>query len=513
MARQPIVGGDNNAWGTVLDQYLSVSLNTDGTLNPAAWNPMTTPGDLITGGTSGVATRLPVGSNGQVLSVSGTTLTWSNSLSNPMTTKGDIIVGGTSGATTRLPIGTPGQFLGISGGTPTWALPSTAFALVQPSGDSTGATDTAAINAALANTGLVQLTADTYFINAPLVIPGNTLLAGAVPTTYSGDNVQGAWTGTMISPTATFNKGSYTFPAAVFLGDGHGTAGFEGPGIQDLLINGTNGPTGLAGLVAYGPVQAITVRRMGVWRAKADGIGIYTSGSGKPDGGAFDTIIIQSCNSGNGMVMDGADMDVAAVHSQGNGLDGFVITHANNTFRGCRSDHNNNGYTTGTSATGAVFNTIKLIGCSTQGNNFNGLNVTTGESTGVSLTAPVICSGCSFQGDGANGGSGGGGYAGVAASGTTVVILNGCTVTVDTTDASGGSPQYAIATAAAGSSNGTPQLVQVMGGIYGSLHTGAGTPQVNDAGPAQLLSYSFHGYSGGALSTGSTIALFQKNPL
>ena len=32
MARLPQIGGDNNEWGNVLNTYLSVSLNTDGTL-------------------------------------------------------------------------------------------------------------------------------------------------------------------------------------------------------------------------------------------------------------------------------------------------------------------------------------------------------------------------------------------------------------------------------------------------------------------------------------------------
>jgi len=36
MARLPSVGGDNDAWGTVLNEYLSVSLDTDGTIKSAA---------------------------------------------------------------------------------------------------------------------------------------------------------------------------------------------------------------------------------------------------------------------------------------------------------------------------------------------------------------------------------------------------------------------------------------------------------------------------------------------
>lgn len=35
MARLPVVGGDNNSWGTLLNDYLGISHNTDGTLVPA----------------------------------------------------------------------------------------------------------------------------------------------------------------------------------------------------------------------------------------------------------------------------------------------------------------------------------------------------------------------------------------------------------------------------------------------------------------------------------------------
>jgi hypothetical protein len=44
---------------------------------------------------------------------------------NPMTTFGDLIVGSTLGAPTRLPIGTNGYVLTVSGGTATWAAPVT----------------------------------------------------------------------------------------------------------------------------------------------------------------------------------------------------------------------------------------------------------------------------------------------------------------------------------------------------------------------------------------------------
>lgn len=36
MARLPTVGGDNDDWGNVLNEYLSVSLNSDGTLKESS---------------------------------------------------------------------------------------------------------------------------------------------------------------------------------------------------------------------------------------------------------------------------------------------------------------------------------------------------------------------------------------------------------------------------------------------------------------------------------------------
>jgi hypothetical protein len=38
MARLPVPGSDNDDWGTVLNDYLRVSLNADGTLKTSAVN-------------------------------------------------------------------------------------------------------------------------------------------------------------------------------------------------------------------------------------------------------------------------------------------------------------------------------------------------------------------------------------------------------------------------------------------------------------------------------------------
>lgn len=187
MAREPIVGSDNNAWGTVLNTFLSVSLNSDGTLNHTALttagaltNPMTTVGDIIIATTGGTPIRLAPGAGNSVLTMVSGSPAWATPVTgfaNPMTTKGDMIYSNPGSTAVRLPIGSTGQLLGISGGVPAWTTqPST---VVQPSGDTTGTADQAAIAAALnalPNGGVVTLAPGDFYVKS-----STTTIAGFTP--------------------------------------------------------------------------------------------------------------------------------------------------------------------------------------------------------------------------------------------------------------------------------------------------------------------------------------------
>jgi len=80
-------------------------------------NPMSAPGDLITGGTAGAPTRLAIGAANQVLTVISGIPTWqtATALTNPMIAVGDLIVGGASGAPNRLAAPATGQVLASAG--------------------------------------------------------------------------------------------------------------------------------------------------------------------------------------------------------------------------------------------------------------------------------------------------------------------------------------------------------------------------------------------------------------
>lgn len=90
-------------------------------------NPMTTPQDLIVGGSSGAATRLGVGSNGQVLGVSSGAVAWvtnPSGFTNPMTNVGDMLMGSSGGAAVRLAAGPNGYTLQMVGTQPGWVAVS-----------------------------------------------------------------------------------------------------------------------------------------------------------------------------------------------------------------------------------------------------------------------------------------------------------------------------------------------------------------------------------------------------
>lgn len=89
MARLPIPGSDSGTRGNILNDYLSVSHNSDGTLQPTAVSnagatplgTVTTKGDLIAGTGNAAVSRLGAGADGQILTADSTQATglgWAN---------------------------------------------------------------------------------------------------------------------------------------------------------------------------------------------------------------------------------------------------------------------------------------------------------------------------------------------------------------------------------------------------------------------------------------------------
>lgn len=123
-----LITGFSSAAGSVAgtDTILQAINKLDGNTAAKMTNPMTTAEDLIKGGASGTPTRLAVGSNGQCLTVSGGSVGWGScGTSSPLTTKGDLYTYDTGNA--RLPVGTNGQVLSANSAQATgleWVTPA-----------------------------------------------------------------------------------------------------------------------------------------------------------------------------------------------------------------------------------------------------------------------------------------------------------------------------------------------------------------------------------------------------
>ena len=87
---------------------------------------------------------------GAVIVVTYSSATSVLGFTNPMTTLGDVIFGNTAGVANRLPIGTTGQVLTVSGGLPVWSTPSSSGALLITNNLS----DLGSIATAVSNLGL-----------------------------------------------------------------------------------------------------------------------------------------------------------------------------------------------------------------------------------------------------------------------------------------------------------------------------------------------------------------------
>jgi hypothetical protein len=127
---------DNSAFGYVIgsrwvNTYTFKEFVCVKASNPATWSavmadPTTTAGDLIYRNPSNTLTRLPMGTTGQVLKVTGSnTIAWAAEavgFVDPTSVRGDLIYRNPSDALARLPAGAAGTFLKVTAsGTLGWA--------------------------------------------------------------------------------------------------------------------------------------------------------------------------------------------------------------------------------------------------------------------------------------------------------------------------------------------------------------------------------------------------------
>ncbi len=222
-------------------------------------NPMTTLGDMITGGALGAAQRLPIGASGQVLSVFSGIPSWQTlaQYTDPLTTDGDILYR-LSGATTRLPVGNNGEILTIVGNLPVWQSPASGTGSNILVETYTGATSVTANRIELPDGNLAASGARAYIqINNGVPIDGSPLTAHAKNDEFAGTALDAKWTSPATSTrpvTITFdNSWIYIEPATTGTASTGSRGGFgirqAAPSgsftVSARIINGTGGTNGI----------------------------------------------------------------------------------------------------------------------------------------------------------------------------------------------------------------------------------------------------------------------------
>jgi len=300
--------------------------------------------------------------------------------------------------------------------------------------------DTAAINQALTACpvgGVVYLPAGVYATSAPLVVPPGVTLLG----THGSHIDQIACS---IRPLATFAG------AAVVSFVDQATGGYSAVSNEQrvfgLSIDGSRLPAGntVDGIQAVGYVHGVVLQDLAVFGVGGHGIATVANSSGTAYSWRGTRLAVKDTGS-FGFSLNMTDctwIDLEAIGCKKSGF--YVNGAANSHFIGCRAEWNAyHGFLiTGTWGSGTGAGGCSFTNTSTDRNNYNGVYV---NATG---TAPIVLNGLMLRRDGRNNGSGGGGYAGLQVTGSTLpVAVSGITVFpgVDDDGTQASSPQYGVA--------------------------------------------------------------------
>ena len=326
MARLPSVGGDDGNWGTILNQFLQVSHNTDGSLTQAA---LTQAGGMLSSN-----------AQAQILSATANGVMDTNAYCAP----GSKNVSSTSGLYTQSMVGLAAIFIqGGSGGT------SDIVTTVQSVSDSNHLTLSASVPGGTGNPQTLIIGTDITSVltaaiaeaqnnNQPLYIPAGTYIKTGTITVPSNIQISGAGRQEtqIIHASSTTDAFDGTDTTSIIFEDWS----VIGPG------QGIGSGSGVKFSVSSNPATYYpTMRRFGASKFGVDGISMAL-----PIIACFDQVVPENNGrhgfnlSGAGQA-DGTSCSFDACFAAGNWAAGYYLHQmAYTTLNGCAADANGVAY-------------------------------------------------------------------------------------------------------------------------------------------------------------------------
>ncbi|GIE75032.1 hypothetical protein Aph02nite_09820 [Actinoplanes philippinensis] len=308
--------------------------------------------------------------------------------------------------------------------------------------------DTAAVQAALDASppgGIVSLPVGEYRTSAPLVVPPGVTLQGTHGNHIDEGDSTWVQTRSRIKPLASFQG-----EACIRIVD-KDTGGYPADSAEQrlfhLTLNGSDLPVPgtVDGIQFYGKIHGVVVRDVAIYRFPNHAITTtyHTPSTGGPQAlysSRFERIAAKGCRGITYSFNNTTDSLFTDLESIEGGSHGFFISGCGNScFTNCRSEWSRyHGYDLR-----GGFGIVELLGCSTDRNGFNGVNI----DANSSAEGVIVLNGLRLNRDGRNSGSGGGGYAGLRVTGAkTAVLISAAAVEtgIDDDGTRAVSPQYGV---------------------------------------------------------------------
>ena len=229
------------------------------------------------------------------------------------------------------------------------AGPGAGFTFVAPSGDTSGTTDTATLNA-IGGGATALLLPGTFYVDAPVVLGSATALVGV-------------FTGTG-NPSANFGAGSLPLQPVVI----QATPGFTGAGIitmtssgsqlggqviQGITVDGSqiSGANTIHGISAVGAVAQVRISGVSVYGGNSrvmggDALHLNSNGDGNPDAWIVrDSQFQKAGGYGVNMAAGVADSLWDGISCTANGLGGWFVVNGNDSrYVACKGQTSAAGY-------------------------------------------------------------------------------------------------------------------------------------------------------------------------